>query len=132
MIIHGIEFNTDWEEGKGEPKPLPVCAGIYCEVYWPVKGTRIGITNNFRRRHGQHRGWMRGLHSGKDQSRSQGALANYAREYGDVVELFVLSRDPSLADETMRKTCEAELHVWAKEQMKWLNFNYENTTRNLF
>lgn len=62
----------------------------------------------------------------------RGILPDYARQYGaDGLEAFVISADPALEDDLLRKHAEAHLHQWARVQSIWKNYNTENTTRFL-
>lgn len=62
----------------------------------------------------------------------KGILPDYAREYGaDGLEPFLISVNPKLEDDIVRKRLEARLHEWARNQSVWRNFNTENTVRNL-
>jgi hypothetical protein len=54
MIFNNIEFNMDWRQGTSPRETLPRDYGIYCEVVWPVRGIRIGISKNIWGRHGGH------------------------------------------------------------------------------
>lgn len=62
----------------------------------------------------------------------QGILPDYAREFGDDgLEAFLISANPLLEDDHLRKRIEAHLHEWARRQTIWKNFNTENTKRFL-
>jgi hypothetical protein len=62
----------------------------------------------------------------------RGILPDYARAYGaDGLEPFLISADPLLDDDLLRKQVEAHLHEWARNQTVWKNFNTENTRRYL-
>jgi len=116
-----------WQQGGSPREKLPRKFGIYCEVLWPVRGIRIGISNDIWARHCGHASWMRSMRNGKGSRASRrGPLANHARDWGDLgLETFVLSTDPRLQDETLRYQCETELHRWAETQTEWKNFNGE-------
>jgi hypothetical protein len=63
---------------------------------------------------------------------TRGILPDYAREHGaEGLEAFVVSADPVLEDDLLRKRLEAYLHDWASNQTVWKNFNTENTSRYL-
>lgn len=127
MIIEGIEFNMDWSPGTSPRAMLPRGYGIYCEVLWPVRGIRIGISKNLWARHGGHASWMRSMKRGTGARKGRsGPLANHAKDWGDLgLETFVLSTHPSLQSEEVRLRCESALHAWAEEQTIWKNFNGE-------
>lgn len=127
MIIRGIEFNMKWEQGTSPRGSLPRTYGIYGEIVWPVRGIRIGISENIWGRHGGAASWMRSMKKGTG-ARTQrcGPYANHAKDWGDLgLETFVLSVDPRLQDQELRFACETELHHWAEEQREWKNFNGE-------
>ena len=117
----------DWQEGTSPREGLPRGFGVYCEVIWPVRGIRIGISKNIHGRHGGHAGWMRGMKKGTNsRSTRSGPLADHAKHWGDLgLETFVLSTDSRLEDVGCRLECETELHKWAEEQTGWKNFNGE-------
>lgn len=127
----GLSLNMDWRKGHG--KDLPRCAGVYVEVLWPVHGIRIGQSKNIHSRHRGAVGWYRAMRDGTDRdAMRRGIPPDYARQYGaDDLEPFVISADPALEDELVRKQLEAHLHKWARAQTVWRNFNTENTSRYL-
>jgi hypothetical protein len=127
MIVHGIEFNMDWREGASPRETLPRDYGVYCEIVWPVRGIRIGISKNIWGRHGGAASWMRSMKKGTgSRTKRVGPYANHAKDWGDWgLETFVLSTDPRLQNDDLRYACETELHRWAEEQKEWKNFNAE-------
>lgn len=126
-----LSLNMDWRKGHG--RDLPRCAGVYVEVLWPVRGIRIGQSRNIHSRHKGALRWYRAMKDGTDRNAMRrGILPDYARQYGaDGLEPFVISADPVLEDEMLRKRLEAHLHQWARTQTVWRNFNTENTSRYL-
>jgi len=131
LIFADVVLNMDWRVRHGQE--LPRCAGIYVEVLWPVRGIRIGQSKNLYSRHKGALRWYRGMKAGTDRDvNRRGILPDYAREYGDEgLEPFLISSDPTLEDELLRKRVEAHLHEWARKQTVWKNFNTENTSRYL-
>lgn len=127
MIIHGIEFDMDWRPGASPRENLPRDYGIYCEIVWPVRGIRIGISKNIWQRHGGAASWMRSMKNGTgSRSGRVGPYPNHAKDWGDLgLETFVLSTNPRLRDDDLRYACETELHRWAEAQSEWKNFNGE-------
>ncbi len=127
MIIEGIGFNMEWRRGTSPRDALPRNYGIYCEVIWPVRGIRIGITKNIWARHGGHASWMRSMKKGTgSRAKRSGPLANHAKDLGDLgLETFTLSMDPRLQEKEIQQACETQLHKWAEEQSEWKNFNGE-------
>ena len=127
----GLPLNMAWR--KGHSQDLPRCAGVYVEVLWPVRGIRIGQSKNILSRHRGALRWYRAMKDGTDRNiNRRGVLPDYARQYGaDGLEAFVISSDPALADDLLRKRLEAHLHEWARTQTVWRNFNTENTSRYL-
>jgi hypothetical protein len=127
MIINGILFDMDWRKGSSPCSALPRSHGIYCEVLWPVRGIRIGVSRNIFDRHKGHASWMRSMKRGTgSRTQRRGPLADHARAWGDIgLETFVLSTDPRLSDDQLRYECETELHRWAEHQTSWKNFNGE-------
>lgn len=124
MILRGIEFNMNWEQGEGHQRrdSHPRDAGVYCEIYWPVRGIRIGVSSNIWSRHGGHLKWMRDLKAGKVTRK--GPLAAHVKDWGNIgLEVFVLSVAAGLTDKQVREDCELELHTWAERQSNWKNFN---------
>jgi hypothetical protein len=65
MIFNDIEFNMDWRQGSSPRETLPRSYGVYCEIVWPVRGIRIGISKNIWGRHGRHVSWMRSMKKGR-------------------------------------------------------------------
>jgi len=127
MIINGIAFNMEWCAGASPAADLPQAYGVYCEITWPVRGIRIGISKNIRGRHRGAASWMRGMKKGTgSRSGRAGPYANHAKDWGDLgLETFALSTDARLRDDEVRYACETELHRWAEEQTEWKNFNAE-------
>ncbi|RRH77915.1 hypothetical protein [Falsigemmobacter faecalis] len=127
MIIEGIRFDMSWQQGHSPEAALPKLHGIYCEVLWPVRGIRIGVSQNIAARHRGHKTWMRSMKKGTgNRSQRSGPLANHAKDWGDLgLETFALSTDPRLADPALRLQCETVLHRWAETQRDWKNFNGE-------
>lgn len=130
-LLDRISLNMDWQRGQGTE--LPRCAGVYVEVLWPVRGIRIGQSRNIFLRHRGALRWYRGMKAGTDRDiNRRGILPDYARAYGaDGLEPFLISADPLLDDDLLRKQVEAHLHEWARNQTVWKNFNTENTRRYL-
>jgi hypothetical protein len=128
MIINDIKFDMIWHESASPRASLPREYGIYCEIVWPVRGIRIGISKNIWGRHGGAASWMRSMKKGTgSRTKREGPYANHAKDWGDLgLETFVLSIDPRLQDDTLRYDCETHLHRWAEEQKNWKNFNAEN------
>jgi len=127
MVINGVKFNMDWRQGASPRETLPRDYGVYCEVIWPVRGIRIGISKNIWGRHGGHASWMRSMKKGTgSRAKRSGPLANHAKDWGDMgLETFTLSIDPRLHNDELRNACETQLHQWAEEQTEWKNFNGE-------
>lgn len=127
MIIRGIKFNMEWRQGTSPRETLPRDYGIYCEIVWPVRGIRIGISKNIRGRHGGAASWMRNMKKGMgSRTNRSGPYANHAKDWGDLgLETFTLSTDPRLQEDELRYACETQLHQWAEEQTEWKNFNGE-------
>ncbi|WP_188127745.1 hypothetical protein [Ruegeria intermedia] len=117
----------DWHQGASPREKLPKAYGVYCEIVWPVRGIRIGISKNIWARHGNAASWMRSMKKGSgSRARRVGPYANHAKDWGDLgLETFVLSTDPRPKDENLRYECETHLHRWAEEQSEWKNFNAE-------
>ena len=126
-----LKLNMNWR--RGQAVELPRTAGVYVEVLWPVKGIRIGHSQNMLQRHRSALGWYRRMKAGTDRDANrQGILPDYAREHGsDGLEAYVISADPTLTDKPLRLRLEAHLHEWARFQTDWRNYNTENTRRNL-
>jgi hypothetical protein len=131
LVLLDLLLNMDWRKGGG--RELPRRPGIYVEVLWPVQGIRIGQSKNMYGRHQGALRWYRGMKAGTDRDvNRRGILPDYARRYGaDGLEPFVISADPSLECELIRKRLEAHLHEWARTQSVWRNFNTEGTRRYL-
>ncbi len=127
MIVEDILFEMNWRRGRSPAEALPKLHGVNCEVIWPVRGIRIGISKNIHGRHKGHAGWMRSMKKGTgSRTQRRGPLADHARDWGDLgLETFVLSTDPRLEDSALRLACETQLHTWAEEQSSWKNFNGE-------
>lgn len=127
ILIEGITFNMQWHRGASPSDALPEEYGIYCEIVWPVRGIRIGISKNIRGRHLGAASWMRSMKSGTGSRSSRvGPYANHAKDWGDLgLETFALSTDPRLRDDELRYACETHLHRWAETQTEWKNFNAE-------
>jgi hypothetical protein len=128
MILRGIKFDMEWRKGTSPYEVLPrKRRGIYCEVFWSVRGIRIGQAMNIFSRHRSHGRWMLDIQSGKIKGREGRPMADHARDWGELgYETFVLSTDLRLANNETIDTCENELHSWAKRQTDWKNFNSEN------
>jgi hypothetical protein len=131
LKFEAIRLKMAWTRGEGPI--LPRGAGVYVEVLWPVLGIRIGQSKNVQSRHRGALRWYRGMKDGTDRDVSRrGILPDYAREHGaEGLEAFVISADPVLEDDLLRKRLEAYLHDWARNQTVWKNFNTENTSRYL-
>lgn len=129
--FEGIRLNMVWARGKAPV--LPRGPGVYVEVLWPVRGIRIGQSKDILARHRGALRWYRAMKNGTDRDANRrGILPDYAREYGaDDLEAFLISADPALEDDFLRKRLEAHLHDWARQQTAWKNFNTENTSRYL-
>ena len=127
MVIGGIEFNMDWRQGTSPREDLPRDYGIYCEIVWPVRGIRIGISKNIWERHKGHASWMRSMKKGTgSRTNRSGPLANHAKDWSDLgLETFTLSTDTRLREDGLRYACETQLHKWAEGQTEWKNFNGE-------
>lgn len=127
MVINDIEFDMNWQQGHSPRKSLPRNHGVYCEVTWPVRGIRIGISRNIWARHGGAASWMRSMQKGTGSRTNRvGPYANHAKDWGSLgLETFVLSTDRRLLDDDLRYDCETQLHKWAEEQTGWKNFNGE-------
>lgn len=127
MIINDIDFNMDWRKVASSREALPRTHGIYCEIVWPVRGIRIGSSENIWKRHGDAASWMRAMKKGTGtRAKRVGPYANHAKDWGDFgLETFALSTDPRLRDYELRYACETQLHRWAEEQKEWKNFNAE-------
>ena len=127
MIIRDVKFNMEWRQGASPRESLPRDIGVYCEIVWPVRGIRIGISKNIWDRHGRHASWMRSMKKGTGSRTNRiGPYANHAKDWADFgLETFTLSTDPRLQDDELRNDCETQLHRWAEEQTEWKNFNGE-------
>jgi hypothetical protein len=92
MIISGIKFNMEWRQGTSPRETLPRDYGIYCEVVWPVRGIRIGISKNIWGRHGAHASWMRSMKKGTgSRTNRSGPLADHSKDWGSYAGIWVMA-----------------------------------------
>ncbi|WP_107495464.1 hypothetical protein [Thalassobius sp. I31.1] len=124
MFTEDIKFNMNWKHGTGyrNCEELPETPGIYCEVYWPVRGIRVGEAQNIKSNCIKNQKWMQS--AAANRLNRQGPLINHLKDWGTGdIEIFVLSDHPSLESQKVRRGFKHALHIWAEEQEDWKNFN---------
>lgn len=135
IALDGVPLFTDFREGQGTPVDvLPVTAGIYAEVYWPLRGLRIGETGRSIRGKIKHDiRWFKSMHDGSappEQLRRTLPIAQAAKATGSLgFEFFVVSAEPRLADKDLRQAAERSLFLWADATEDFENWNRQRSWR---
>jgi len=135
MEYKGIELNMDWTPDKAVSyRDMPPIPGIYAELHIKSYGVRIGMSANLKERHNEAHGWFNKMQAGtareRDQKRNnvhcQAAKLDGASGFAH----FIISTDPRLSDESLRKEVETYLFQWVAQSPLYLDFNTQRGHRN--
>ncbi len=131
----GVQLNVEWSSATAIlAENLPRCPGIYCEIYLPERGVRIGETGRSIRAKIQHDiRWFTSMCDGtapQSQLRRTLPIAEAAKKTGaEGFAFFVVSADPRLVDKDLRQTCERHLFAWVRAHCSWIDWNRQRSWR---